>query len=176
MLKKIYRFYPAGEGEEIVFGSARPGAGLFPAGYEEVKRWLEFVKGNGIQRVCVLLTEGELMRYYNFDLLDIYLKAFGAGRVCYAPVEDFSVVPPELMKYKIIPFLRKSDITGERVVVHCANGLGRTGQVMAAWLVQGRGWEPEDALEEVKRLRRPLEPVVMGGARMEDLMRSIKGV
>ncbi len=176
MFDKIYRFYPAAVGEKVVYGSARPGTGLFPAGKNEVNWWLDFVKRKGIQRVCVLLTDEELLRYYNIDLLNLYVKAFGNGRVCHAPVADLSVVPPDLMKYKIIPFLTIGDNIKERVVVHCNNGLSRTGQVMAAWLVQGRGWKPDLALKEVEKIRGSFKDLMFDKEGFNKLIKTITGV
>ena len=69
------------------------------------------------------------------------------------------------LKEKILPFLGDSDAKQERVVVHCSGGSGRTGHVLAAWLVYGRGFEVEDALSEVnKRERDPREAVNCGNA------------
>jgi hypothetical protein len=39
---------------------------------------------------------------------------------------------------------------GERVYVHCSDGVGRTGMVVGCWLVE-RGFDPEDALDELAR-------------------------
>lgn len=39
---------------------------------------------------------------------------------------------------------------GQRVYVHCDDGLGRTGMVIGCWLVE-RGFDPEDALDELAR-------------------------
>ncbi len=39
---------------------------------------------------------------------------------------------------------------GERVFVHCSDGVGRTGMVIGCWLVE-RGFDPEVALEELAR-------------------------
>jgi hypothetical protein len=39
---------------------------------------------------------------------------------------------------------------GERVFLHCDSGVGRTGMVAGCWLVE-RGFDPEDALDELAR-------------------------
>jgi hypothetical protein len=39
---------------------------------------------------------------------------------------------------------------GERVYVHCSDGVGRTGMIVGCWLVE-RGFDPEDALDELAR-------------------------
>lgn len=40
--------------------------------------------------------------------------------------------------------------SGERVYVHCADGVGRTGMIIGCWLVE-RGFDPDDALDELAR-------------------------
>ena len=40
--------------------------------------------------------------------------------------------------------------SGERVYVHCGDGVGRTGMVMGCWLVE-RGFDPGGALDELAR-------------------------
>jgi protein-tyrosine phosphatase len=131
-----YNFGPASEQERIVFGSARPPR------YGELQHWLAFMKQNGIRRVCCLIDDAS-------ELLDAYAQAFGAARVLHAPIEDFSYATRERLTEDILPFLFEADAAGEPVVVHCWAGSGRTGHVLAAWLVAGRGVAPAQAPELV---------------------------
>ncbi len=147
-------FASASERESIVFGSARPG-------YDDaaVEQWIEFMQTQEIQRVCCLLSESQLLKYV--DLLDRYRQAFGTDRFCWAPIEDFHVAEISLMQQKILPFLTVADQTQEPVVVHCAGGVGRTGQVLAAWLIAGRGFSKQSAIDTVRqRGRNPYEAVI----------------
>ncbi len=78
----MYKFAAAAENELLVFGAARPGYRN-----EQVTAWIDFMRGQDIQRVCCLLTEAQLRRYT--DLLNIYQQTFGWNHVCWAPIEDF---------------------------------------------------------------------------------------
>jgi atypical dual specificity phosphatase len=67
------------------------------------------------------------------------------------PVEDF--YPPTLQQQ--IDFVEKTKETldrGGRVGVHCAAGVGRTGTMLATYLVF-LGNKPEDAIAKVRELR-----------------------
>lgn len=136
----MYKFAAASEGELIVFGSARPE-------YDAVPVWIEFMKTQGIQRVCCLLPESQVSRYT--DLLGTYGREFKA--VCWSPIEDFRLSDQINLTEKILPFLAQADQKNEKVVVHCSGGIGRTGHVLAAWLVYGRGMSPKDAISSVKK-------------------------
>ncbi len=47
-------------------------------------------------------------------------------------------------------------------VVHCAGGIGRTGHILAAWLVSVRGFSNQDAISAVIRTgRNPHEAVIL---------------
>mgnify|MGYP002776995554 CR=1 FL=1 len=150
----MYKFAAASAQELIVFGAARPGDRD-----EQVRQWLDFMQARGIQRVCCLLAEAELRRYG--DLLSVYAQTFGVGQVCWAPIPDFHLVSPALLRQQILPFLCQADQAQAKAVVHCAGGVGRTGQVLAAWLVAGRGFSRSTAIAAVRQQgRNPYEAVL----------------
>jgi protein-tyrosine phosphatase len=151
----MYKFAAASNQESIVFGAAKPGVSE-----SEVRAWVEFMRCQKIERVCCLLPEKQLSPYQ--DLLSTYKQAFGQQNVCWAPVEDFTVIDQATLTEKILPFLVDADRHCEKVVVHCAGGIGRTGQVLAAWLVHSRNFSNQAAIATVKKTgRNPHEAAIM---------------
>lgn len=150
----MYKFAAASENEPIVFGSARPGYRN-----EQVNEWIEFMLHQNIQRVCCLLPESQLNRYSN--LLNVYRQTFGLDQVCWAPIQDFHLAAPKVLIHQILPFLASADQNHEQVVVHCSGGVGRTGHILAAWLVAGRRLSPKAAIAAVQQTgRNPYEAVL----------------
>lgn len=68
------------------------------------------------------------------------------------PLPDMSAPTMEQIE-RFVDTLGKLVDAGERVAVHCGAGYGRTGTMLACWLVS-RGKRAEDALREVRK-RRP---------------------
>ncbi|GJD17506.1 dual specificity protein phosphatase [Rivularia sp. IAM M-261] len=144
----MYKFCAADEKETIVYGAAKPG-------YlnEEVDKWVQFMQEQDMQRVCCLLADAQLTRYPE-NLLEIYHQKFGANKVCWAPIEDFHLASEETLTQIILPFLNEAFRESEKVVVHCGGGIGRTGHVLAAWLVHSRGISNHEAIAAVKKTGR----------------------
>ena len=150
----MYKFAPAWEQETIVFGASQPGYTD-----NQVYDWIEFMKSQNIQRICCLLSEKQLANYAH--LLDTYRQEFGNQQVCWTPIEDFHLSDLETLTQTILPFLITANQQNEKVVVHCAGGIGRTGHILAAWLVSVRGFSNQDAISAVRRTgKNPYEAVI----------------
>ena len=146
-------FCAATDGEQIVFGARRPGFPFTHVSHKVLDEWLAFMQRHAIQQIVCLLPTKQLA-YYADDLLDIYQSHFGAQNVCWAPIEDFRLADPYLLTNRILPFLIRADRQQKRVLVHCSGGVGRTGHVLAAWLVVKYGLSNAQAIEAVRRTGR----------------------
>lgn len=163
----MYKFAAACETESIIFGASRPG-------YSDarVKDWIDFMKRHGIERVCCLLAEEQLVGYP--DLLDCYQQAFGADNVCWAAIADFEICDRATLQQTILPFLMASDRKQQKTVVHCGGGIGRTGQILAAWLIFARGFSKPDAIKAVRKTgRNPYEAAIVAPLRGKNPFRQL---
>jgi len=146
-----YAFAPAAPEEGVVYGACRP---CYDGG--TVEEWIDFVRGQGVERVCCLLDDDHLGLYD--DLLGTYREAFGDDDVLHVPVADYDTVAAEAFHGELLPFLRVGAEDGRPTVVHCSAGSGRTGHVLVGWLVCGHGHGLEAAIRTVRESgRRPLE-------------------
>lgn len=72
-------------------------------------------------------------------------------RSVHVPVPDLSAPSPRQID-ECLAILEDARLAGERVAVHCRAGLGRTGCVVACYLV-GRGMTADQAILAVRRAR-----------------------
>ncbi len=159
-----FKFAAARRGETIVYGAKRPDYDL-----ASVRDWISYVKKNRVRRVCCLLPKKQLACYC-VDLLEEYRKSFGESNVCRAEIEDYHLCDHATLDNTILPFLLESDRKNTPVVVHCSGGSGRTGHVLAAWLVRKRGLSVDEALAAVEATgRKPQEAVDCGYATKKEL-------
>ena len=152
----MHRFAPATSNESIVFGAAKPQ-------YSEisVRQWLEFMQAQKIARICCLL-ESKTCNRYQSDLLTAYQQTFGREKVLWQPeIADFQIPNSSILIESIIPFLISAEQNRQKAVVHCSHGVGRTGIVLAAWLVSRRGLSNRQALSAVREQKRlPQEAMI----------------
>ena len=150
-----FNFGPACIGETIAYGAQAPDC-------INVMRWVSFMKAQGIQRVCCLLQNEQIDFVYSaHPIRQIYPIEFGIGNICWAAIPDYCLADRDLLLNTIIPFMKESVERNEKVVIHCAAGIGRTARILAAFLTQVRHQKVERALEGVIRVngvyRQPLE-------------------
>jgi len=170
-----FRFAATRPGETTVDGTERPGYSSKLVGLDRVQAWIAFMRAKGIHRVCCLLPS-EQRAYYTCDLLGEYRAGFGADNVCTAEVRDYHLCESDVLESRILPFLVESDDSRKPVVVHCSGGSGRTGHVLAAWLVRRRGLSVDEALTAVEATdRKPREAVENGNATEEQLRQLLAG-
>jgi protein-tyrosine phosphatase len=130
------------------------------------------MRDNGIGRVCCLLPT-EQLAYYAVDLVAEYRSSFGSTNVCTVAVPDYHLCTPSDLEDNILPFLVESDRVGIPVVVHCSGGIGRTGHVLAAWLVRARGLSVDEALSAVRMSGRNAREAVEAGRANEQALREL---
>ncbi|WP_136689714.1 protein-tyrosine phosphatase family protein [Halorhabdus amylolytica] len=174
-MEDAYRFAPAAPGEAYVYGAAAPGWHTAADHETAVSAWIDFMREREIERVCCLVPGADAEGcQYN---LDRYAAAFGEQHVLHAPLLDRRLGHQAVLEESILPFLEESVRLESPVVVHGLAGLGRTGQVLAAWLVDGREYEPESAIETVEEMGRfPEEPVEDGNVTEEELLECLAAV
>ncbi|KAJ3613841.1 hypothetical protein NHX12_020086 [Muraenolepis orangiensis] len=73
-------------------------------------------------------------------------------RLHHIGVVDFTPPSPEQLD-AVLSIVEEANAKGEGVAVHCMHGLGRTGTVLACYLVGRRGLSGADAIREIRRLR-----------------------
>jgi protein-tyrosine phosphatase len=167
-----YNFAPADSDNQVVFGSCRPGFPGKQVDPSEVDDWIDFMAGESIRRVVCLLPNAQLKYYRRLrgGLLAKYRSAFGAVNVLHAPIRDYHLSTAENLS-QILAFLHDSVDRAEPTVVHCSGGSGRTGHVLAAWLVVERGLDPRPALAAIRQTGRdPYEALAAGYATESELI------
>lgn len=168
VIDDAHRFGAASPEEEFVYGACSPGWHSAGSHATAIDDWIDFMHESGIERVCCLLTGRQLDQQE--ANVGRYRDAFGRENVLHAPIPDHHLAEPDYLSERILPFLEESVQKEEPVVVHCLAGIGRTGQVLAAWLVTYREYSPEAAVSMVQKMGRdPMEATRHGNAAEEDV-------
>jgi L-asparaginase len=159
-----FNFGAASERDSVVFGCCEPGfkhpiVGMprtpreGPTKADEVEKWATFMKKMDITRIIPLLTPEEYS-FFETSLLSSYRRHFQF-------VHKISPYTEGSMQ-AIMKALIDAERAGEKIVVHCATGQGRTADVLALWLHRRYDLSVEDSVSEIasyaksnRMLRRP---------------------
>jgi protein-tyrosine phosphatase len=162
----MYKFAPATRQESIIFGAERP-----KYKQKSIAQWIKFMQQQEMSRVCCLLESKQLARY-SINLLETYRQQFTAKYVLWQPIKDFQLPPAEILIERIIPFLISAVEKQQKTVVHCSGGVGRTGIVLASWLVSQCGYSNQEAISAVQQNQRnPKEAIIAAWFRLQNPVR-----
>lgn len=119
-------------------GSGRPGSRYRADVAKALETDLSYLEDQGIGAVLTL-TET--------PLADEVLGRFPFTSK-HIPITDMTAPSPEQLR-AALGFIDEQRAAGRAVVVHCLVGQGRTGTILAAYLIRA-GVVPEDALDQVR--------------------------
>lgn len=121
-------------------GSGRPGGHMFGVMtvLDDDLRWL----ANNNLRAIITLTEESLPNEA--------LRRFGLSAL-HLPVPDLAA-PTSDQFARALEFIDQAQASGIGALVHCLVGQGRTGTILAAYLVRA-GFTPTDAIQRIRTLR-----------------------
>ena len=147
---------------EVLFGDreGRLGLTICPGKKDAAAGWnrdietdLRAIRNWGASTVLTLIEDHE------FALLQVQEMAVGVQSLgmdwIHLPIRDVDV-PDERFEFgwkSIGPELHRRIDAGERVLIHCRGGIGRTGLVAGLILVE-RGCDSRDAIHRVRAVRR----------------------
>lgn len=121
----------------VLAGSAVPGY----FGFSSLEDDLRDIREEGI-RTIVSLTE---------DPIDEEMVEAEGMKYVHIPIDDHTAPSLEQMR-EFVELVARERERGSPVLVHCFAGIGRTGTMLAAWLV-ARGTPPADAVLAVRNAR-----------------------
>ena len=142
----------------VVPGSLLAGAYPGAPDREEELRKLQSLINVGVTMIVNLMepnergTQGRPLRQYGYSISEL-ARACGVDiPVLQHPIRDVGITTVDHMR-RILDDIDAGIERGKVVYVHCLGGRGRTGTVIGCWLVRHGLASPDNAVEEIERLR-----------------------
>ncbi|HCG00246.1 MAG TPA: hypothetical protein DEV93_06840 [Chloroflexi bacterium] len=132
------RFYWLEEG--VLAGCSRPGGESPAPDPSAVMQDLHWLKERGVLAVLSLTETGLYLDSEEIDGIDFL----------HLPVIDMTAPQPSQL-IQALRFIDHQRARGRAVAAHCLQGQGRTGTVLAAYLVR-QGMEPEAAISRLRMI------------------------
>lgn len=132
--------------------SGRLLAGEHPGHWDEsvVRRRIVGLLDAGIRVFIDLSARADGVYPYHEQLNKICRDRGTVSEYLWRPLPEFEVPEHPDDVAHILRIIKTAIDSGDRVYLHCDDGVGRTGMVAGCWLVE-RGFDPEDALDELAR-------------------------
>jgi atypical dual specificity phosphatase len=112
---------------------------------EDIDSW----KRAGVKAIAVLAEPQEIARYWGS--VNNYFRALEnkSFEFTYSPIRDFHA--PDLIQLeKLVEWIDAKVRENKPVLVHCHAGIGRTGTIIAAYLVK-KGYGASEAIKKVRK-------------------------
>ncbi|EPG72992.1 cyclin-dependent kinase inhibitor 3 [Leptospira fainei serovar Hurstbridge str. BUT 6] len=111
---------------------------------------IKTLKEEGVNRVISLLTENEYSEYGVIEIKEVY-KTEGLDPIFF-PILD-QRIPDRKSLNELLEKIDKDLLSGKNVLIHCVGGLGRSGTIVAAYLILCSGYTVDEAIRTVREVR-----------------------
>lgn len=114
---------------------------LAGSGMPVTKEEVEWLASQGIKSIISVREEPLPKEWVNDGMEYLHL-----------PVDDFDAPTPEDIDRAVV-FIEQEVAAGRPVLVHCAAGKGRTGVILAAYLVKVKGMGAAASIDKIREMR-----------------------